>query len=74
MAQKIAKISYDKEAKILSIRLTKDKGVDSDIYGNVVVDYGKNGKPVNIDIMDISLNEFRRVPSARKLIASFSAA
>ena len=74
MAQKIPKVSYDNEAKILSIRLAKDKGVDSDVYGNVVVDYGKNGKPVNIDIMEISLNEFRRVPAARKLIATFSAA
>lgn len=68
MARKNPSIAYDVESNILSIRLSKDKSVDSDIYGNVVVDYGKDGHPVNIDIMNISLSEFKREPAIRKLI------
>ncbi|MEK7620376.1 MAG: DUF2283 domain-containing protein [Patescibacteria group bacterium] len=69
MATKKPKISYDSEAQILSIRLSPQKSVDSDIYGNVIVDYGKDGHMVNVDIMDISLSEFKREPAMRKLIA-----
>jgi uncharacterized protein YuzE len=55
------KINYDKETKILSIRLGKEKSVDSDARGNVVVDYNKGGKIVNIEIMNVNLEEFRKV-------------
>ena len=34
-------IKYDKEAKILSIRVSDKKSVDSDAKGNVVIDYDK---------------------------------
>ena len=68
MVVKNPKISYDSESQILSIRLSEKKSVDSDIYGNVVVDYDHNGKMVNVDIMDISLNEFKREPAIKKLI------
>ncbi len=54
-------INYDKETKILSIRLSDEKSADSDARGNVVVDYGKGGKIVNIEIMNISLEEFKKV-------------
>lgn len=62
------KISYDRESQILYIRLSRKKSVDSDIYGNVVVDYGTDGHMVNVDIMDISINEFKREPAIKKLI------
>ncbi|MFA4845732.1 MAG: DUF2283 domain-containing protein [Patescibacteria group bacterium] len=68
MAIKKPKISYDPESQIVSIRISKEKSVDSDVYGNVVIDYGKNGKMVNVDIMDVSMNEFKRVPAVKKLI------
>ncbi|MDP3948553.1 MAG: DUF2283 domain-containing protein [bacterium] len=55
------RINYDKETKILSIRLSGEKSVDSDARGNVVVDYDKSGKVVNIEIMKINLEEFRKV-------------
>lgn len=68
MTVKNPKISYDRESQILSIRLSSKKSVDSDIYGNVVVDYGHDGHMVNVDIMDISINEFKREPAIKKLI------
>ncbi|MBU2579102.1 DUF2283 domain-containing protein [Patescibacteria group bacterium] len=51
-------IKYDKNSNILSIRLSKKKSVDSEIQGNVVIDFGEDGKIVNIEIMKINLNEF----------------
>lgn len=55
------KIKYDKETKILSIRISNKRGVDSDAKGNIVIDYDKKGNIVNIDIMKISLDEFSRI-------------
>ncbi len=55
----MTKIKYDKEVEILSIRLSDKKSVDSDARGNVVIDYDKEGKVVNIEIMNISLEEFK---------------
>lgn len=68
MVEKKPKISYDSETEILSIRLSSKKSVDSDIYGNVVVDYGPDGQMVNVDIMNISLSEFKREPAIRKMV------
>lgn len=62
------KIKYDPEAKILSIRLSQEKSVDSDAKGNVVLDYGKGGELVNIDIMKVSLSEFGRIQTVRGLV------
>ena len=69
MQRKKLKIKYDREARILSIRLAPQRGVDSDIYDNVVVDNDKQGKPVNIDILSFSLADFRRIPNSKKLIS-----
>lgn len=57
----MTKIKYDKEVKILSIRLSDKKSADSDAENNIVIDYDKDGKVVNIDIMDINLNEFKKI-------------
>jgi uncharacterized protein YuzE len=54
-------IKYDKESNILSIRFSKKKSADSEVKGNVVIDYDENGKIVAIEIMKISLDEFLRV-------------
>ncbi|MBU4347756.1 DUF2283 domain-containing protein [Candidatus Parcubacteria bacterium] len=53
------KIQYDKESKIISIKVSNKKSVDSDVQDNVVVDYDKNNNITNIDIMDIDFNEFK---------------
>lgn len=63
------KIKYDPEAKILSVRLSSGPSVDSDIKGNVVLDYDSKGNLVNVDIMKISLSEFGRTPALRELIS-----
>lgn len=57
-------IKYNKEAKIISIRISKRKSVDSDVKNNVVIDYDKDGGVVNIDIMKIGLNEFKKIHQA----------
>ena len=54
------KIKYDKKSNILSIRLSRKKSVDSDIKGNIVIDYDKNGEIVNIEIMKINFDEFKK--------------
>jgi len=56
----MSKIKYDKEAKILSIRLSNKPSVDSEARDNVVIDYDKEGKIVNVEIMRISLDEFKK--------------
>lgn len=68
MKPKKAKITYDPKAKILSIRLSKDKSVDSDARGNVVLDYDARGGLVNIDIMSMSLNDFVPRPAMKQLL------
>jgi uncharacterized protein YuzE len=68
MAVQKPKISYDPDSQIVSIRISKQKSVDSDVYGNVVVDYGKDGHMVNVDIMGVSLTEFKREPAMKRLI------
>jgi len=65
------KIHYDKKSNIFSIRLSKNKSVDSDIKDNIVIDYDKEGEIVNIEIMKISLREFiitRKNTPLRKLM------
>ena len=52
------KIQYHEKEKILSIRLSENKSVDSDVQNNIVIDYDKDGKVVNLEIMPVSLEEF----------------
>ncbi|MDD4989901.1 MAG: DUF2283 domain-containing protein [Candidatus Pacebacteria bacterium] len=54
-------IKYDKNSNIVSIRVSDEKSVDSDVKNNVVVDYDKNGQIVNIDIMKIGIGEFKKI-------------
>lgn len=54
------KIKYNKEAQIMTIQISNKKSVDSDVQGNIVIDYDKEGKIVRIEMMNISLNEFKR--------------
>ncbi|MBU4332227.1 DUF2283 domain-containing protein [Patescibacteria group bacterium] len=60
-------IKYDKDSKVVSIRVGRKRSVDSDVKGNVVVDYDADGEMVNIDIMEISLAEFSKI---KKLMPS----
>jgi hypothetical protein len=51
------KIAYDPEVKVLSIRLKPGRSVDSEIKGNLVLDYNSKGELVKLDIMDVDLEE-----------------
>ncbi len=53
-------ITYDPEVQILSIRLSDDKIVDSDLEGDFVIDYDAKGNIVNIDIMDFNLKKLSK--------------
>lgn len=64
-------IKYNKKSKILSIRISKKRSVDSDVKDNIVIDYDKNGEIVNIEIMGIDFGEFvetKKFTSFKELI------
>ena len=54
------KIQYHEKERILSIRLSSKKSVDSDVQDNIVVDYDKDGNVVNLEVMPVSMKEFSR--------------
>jgi len=54
------KISYDKQAGVLSIEVKRVKSVDSEIQSNVVIDYDKKGEVVRINLYDFSFAQFHR--------------
>jgi len=60
------KLEYDPEVKILKIRFRRGKSIDSDIIGNLVLDYDKNGKLVNVDVMDVNLEDFIGIADYKK--------
>ncbi|PIY90865.1 MAG: hypothetical protein COY72_01180 [Candidatus Nealsonbacteria bacterium CG_4_10_14_0_8_um_filter_35_10] len=60
-------VKYNKNSNILSIKLSKKKSVDSEIKGNIVIDFDENGEIVNIEIMKINLNEFARIQKLASL-------
>ena len=43
----------------MSIELGKTKSVDSDISGNVVIDYDENGKIARINFYEFNFDNFR---------------
>lgn len=61
-------IKYDSKVNILRINFSKNNSVDSDIKGNVVIDYDRNGNIVNLEIMDIDLSEFSKITPVELLI------
>lgn len=62
----MTKIEYNPDVKILSIRMTNKKSVDSDIQNNVVLDYDEDGNLVNIDILEIELEDVLASAQERK--------
>lgn len=56
----MVKITYDKRARILSLRVSSKKGTDSEVEDTIVIDRDKDGAIVNVDIMDVGLDEFQR--------------
>lgn len=62
------KISFDKESNMLSIELSGGKSADSDISGNLVIDYDKNGKVIRINLYHFDFERFRE---SRKALDAF---
>lgn len=52
------KIHYHRNEKILSLSFRNAKSVESDIEGNVVIDYDRQGKVVRVEIMHFNLDDF----------------
>lgn len=63
------KISYDKESGVFSMGFGKAKSVDSDVNGNVVIDYDKKGKIVRLDVYDFSFDDFEE---SKEIFKNFS--
>lgn len=62
-------ISYNKESKVLSIQMSNQKSIDSDIADNVVIDYDKNKNVVRVNFYDFNFEDFR---SGIKAIRDFA--
>ncbi len=54
------KISHDKGNEVFSVEMEKGKSVDSDIHGNVVIDYDKKGDVVRVNFYEFSLGAFKK--------------
>ena len=63
------KISYDKDSRVLSINMKRAKSVDSDIHGNVVIDYDKQGNAVRVNFYDFNFNAFK---AGRRALSGFA--
>lgn len=61
------KIEYNSQAKILKLRIKDTKSVDSEINGNVVLDYDSNGDLVNIDVMEFNLDDLAKLAKNAEL-------
>lgn len=53
------KISYDKASGVFSMDFGEAKSSDSDVNGNVVIDYDKKGRIVRLNIYDFSFDDFK---------------
>ncbi len=60
MSNEKPKILYDKVSGALSIEVKRGKSVDSDISGNVAVDYDSRGAIVRVSLYPFSFDAFRR--------------
>jgi len=60
MKNNIPKISYDSESEVLSIEVRKGKDVDSDVQGNLVLDYDSKGRVVRVNLYQIDFDAFHK--------------
>lgn len=69
MSKKMPKISYDKESEVMLIEMKKGKSVDSDIHGNIVIDYDKKGDAMRVNFYSFNFDSFK---NGLKAIKEFS--
>lgn len=53
------KISYDRESEVLSVEMHRGKSVDSDVRGNVIIDYDAKGNVVRVNFYKFNFDAFR---------------
>ena len=53
------KIEINQEDGVMSIQLRRDRSVESDMSGNAVIDYDRQGRVVRINLYDIDFDAFR---------------
>ena len=59
MSKNKLKISYDKKSAVLSVEIADKKSADSDIQGNMVIDYDQNGRVVRVNIYEFDFDAFQ---------------
>ena len=59
MSKKNLNISYNRESEVLSVEVSSAKSVDSDIHGNVVIDYGKKGEVIRVNFYRVNFDAFK---------------
>ena len=64
----VPKISYDHESRVLEIQLKPGKSVDSDIQGNVVIDYDKDGIVIRINLYQFDFSRFQQTKRAVRML------
>ena len=69
MDKRVPKIAYDRESEVLSFELRRGKSVDSDIQGNVVIDYDRKRNIVRINVYHFDFDAFREGASALRRLA-----
>lgn len=61
------KVHYDSESQVFSIQMSQKKSADSDIQGNLVVDYDSQGKIVKINIYQVNFENFKQTLKSTKI-------
>lgn len=74
MSKKNIRISYDRESKVFSVEVKRAKSVDSDIHGNIVIDYDRNGDVVRVNFYNFNFDAFREGAKELKRFARGEAA
>lgn len=69
MKKSYPKIEYEKESKVFSMQFREGKSIDSDIQGNLVIDYDKKGNVVRIEVYNFNFNSFQ---DSRKKLQEFA--
>ncbi len=63
------KISYNESSGVLSFEFKHRRSVDSEISGNVVLDYDEHGELVRLNVYQINFDTFRE---HRKILSNFA--
>lgn len=65
----LPKIEIDSKSSSISIRISRNMSIDSEIKGKLVIDYDDKGEIVNLMLMRYSLDEFGITQKTGKIFA-----